>query len=139
MPISVFLYLSHPSFPRLKRYLCHINWISPLYAHASPSLSFSPSNYPPTHFSRVLWRWPKIADDLAFACNQSRRLNLGAGHWWSTRVHVYGPVRSFIKFSATSYNTSILLMSLCHYVIKMNLGLGNNKRNEQKESIEKDS
>lgn len=64
-------------------------------------------------------------------------VNLGAGHWWSTRVHVYGSVRSLIKFSATSCNISIefLLVFPCHYVIKINLELDNNKRNEQKQSF----
>lgn len=51
--ISLFLYLSHFSFPRLKRYLCHTNRISPLYALAYISILPSSTEYHPSRFVAV--------------------------------------------------------------------------------------
>lgn len=51
---SICLYL-RPSIsliPRIKRYLCHINRISPLHAHASPFPFLSNYILPPIYFSR---------------------------------------------------------------------------------------
>lgn len=53
LPIYLYLYFCHFSFSRLKRYLCHTNWISPLYALAYRSILPPSAEYHPS-YSRLV-------------------------------------------------------------------------------------